>query len=246
MAAQPNIVYTLEADPRQLAELEALAKQAPKLAQRASVRAVNRATSKANTLTIRAITRHMNVKRKDIVPKISKITGRLTQTRSGQVRKTKATFANPIGKVTVTGRRIALSRFGARGGKRGVSYKISKAHGRKRIPDAFMGQARKGRGKRKKWEAGVKLFGQTFYETFRGGTGTAAEVGTSGHVGVFKRLGKTRLPIRELRGPSIPHVAETLPALKRALDVDVMAVFENRMDHEIGRMLEKLAKRKAG
>ena len=28
----------------------------------------------------------------------------------------------------------------------------------------------------------------------------------SGHLGVFQRVGRTRLPIRELRGPSIAHV----------------------------------------
>lgn len=35
-----------------------------------------------------------------------------------------------------------------------------------------------------------------------------SKVGVGGHRGVFKRRGKRRLPIVELRGPSVPHVFE--------------------------------------
>lgn len=54
----------------------------------------------------------------------------------------------------------------------------------------------------------------------------------SGHVGVFARIGKARLPIRELRGPSLGHVFAKYraEALARGLDV-----FETTLNHELER-----------
>ena len=67
--------------------------------------------------------------------------------------------------------RISLREFGARQGKKGTSYKVSKTKGRKTIPDAFQGP-----------KPGVM------------------KASWRGHV--FRRVGKTRLPIVKLFGPS--------------------------------------------
>jgi len=99
----------------------------------------------------------------------------------------KANRTRPVVALTIKGARIPLIAFGARGPEpsrgrgRGVSYGMK--GGRSRIPNAFI-----------------------------------ATVGIGGHRGVFKRIGASRskspgawsknLPIRELRGPSVPHVFE--------------------------------------
>lgn len=67
--------------------------------------------------------------------------------------------------------RISLREFGARQGRNGTSYKISKTKGRKTIPDAFQGP-----------KPGLM------------------KASWRGHV--FKRAGKSRLPIVKLFGPS--------------------------------------------
>ena len=68
-------------------------------------------------------------------------------------------------------KRISLKEFGARQGKKGVSYKIDKASGRKTVVGTFVGP--------KVGLTSVKLRGH-----------------------VFKRKGKSRLPILKLKGPS--------------------------------------------
>jgi len=67
--------------------------------------------------------------------------------------------------------RISLREFGARQGRSGTSYKISKTKGRKTIPTAFQGP-----------KPGLM------------------KASWRGHV--FKRVGKARLPIVKLFGPS--------------------------------------------
>lgn len=60
----------------------------------------------------------------------------------------------------------------------------------------------------------------------------------SGHVGVFQRRGSARLPIVELRGPSIPHVfAKFIPL---GLERGQQALVTN-MAHEMSFVLRRLA-----
>jgi hypothetical protein len=57
-----------------------------------------------------------------------------------------------------------------------------------------------------------------------------ATVGAGGHRGVFKRRGKRRLPIVELRGPSIPHVFEKyLPTFRVVAEESLL----KNLAHEI-------------
>lgn len=52
----------------------------------------------------------------------------------------------------------------------------------------------------------------------------------SGHVGVFVRKGKKRLPIKELFGPSLGHVFRKL---RPAGEARVLEVFRTTLDHEL-------------
>lgn len=52
----------------------------------------------------------------------------------------------------------------------------------------------------------------------------------SGHRGVFERIAKKRLPIRELLGPSVPHVFQKyLPVFEKA----ALETFQKTVEHEI-------------
>lgn len=73
----------------------------------------------------------------------------------------------------------------------------------------------------------------------------------SGHVGVFRALGKKRFPkkgtrkrkspefpLKELRGPSLVYVAEQSAPLGQALATDVSTVVRDRLDYQLGRLLK--------
>lgn len=112
----------------------------------------------------------------------------------------------------VTGNRLPLFRFAGKpsalpqGRQKGISYKIDAGGGRKRIK------------------------GNAFLVRFK-----------SGHHGFFRRVGSgigpkggVQTELAELRGPSIPHVAENQPEVKAMLDVDA----SERMELEVGRAMD--------
>ncbi len=110
--------------------------------------------------------------------------------RFGGVNKTPATMDNLVAMVSVTGSRIPLFRLG----------------GRPTVPPTRRGIS---------------------YQIDTGGGRKTIAHGAfvvhmkSGHVGFYRRAGKARFPFtKELEGPSIPHVAEHSPELRRALDID--------------------------
>ncbi|MCK4340287.1 MAG: phage tail protein [Phycisphaerae bacterium] len=209
-------LITVRPDEQQYRRLNELFERFPREVPKVTARAANRTATKVRTLILRAITKTINVKRKDI-------TGHMHTFGGVTVRK--ATWSHPVALVRVTGRRIPLYRFGARAkAKRNV--RMSDLRTRRRIKRRVSGgvyyRIRRGQARR--------LLVGAFIATMR-----------TGHVGVFKRKSPSvrRLPIIELRGPSIPHVAEQSGELKRALKMDLSDLFMQRLDHEIGRVLER-------
>lgn len=61
----------------------------------------------------------------------------------------------------------------------------------------------------------------------------------SGHEGVFKRLGKSRLPIQELFGPSIPQVALTSPSLQSNMEIDAAEMLRANIASQVDRLLAR-------
>lgn len=61
---------------------------------------------------------------------------------------------------------------------------------------------------------------------------------SSGHVGVFQRVGKNRMPIKQLYGPSVPQMMGE-PGIQEQVMENANERFASRIDHEIGRLLEK-------
>lgn len=58
----------------------------------------------------------------------------------------------------------------------------------------------------------------------------------SGHVGVFKRVGKPRLPIEQKYGPSVPQMLGS-PSVSQWIEEKAQETLEKRLDHEINRLL---------
>jgi hypothetical protein len=103
-----------------------------------------------------------------------------------------------------------------------------------------------------KLEARVTAFGKripiydlTARQTAKGVTYKAGEKGRklipsafiaemkSGHVGVFKRQGKERLPIHELKGPSVPVVFA-----RQKIQAAVLKMIDERLEKEIDQALK--------
>jgi len=87
----------------------------------------------------------------------------------------------------------------------------------KRIPLIDLGARQVGRGITYKRGAGRKLIPGAFIGRMK-----------SGHRGAFKRLGRKRLPIYELFGPSI-----VLPFIKKTVQSAMQAVIRTRMPIEM-------------
>lgn len=59
----------------------------------------------------------------------------------------------------------------------------------------------------------------------------------SGHIGVFQRAGKRRLPVQELYGPPIPQMLGN-PSVSEWVEQKAAEKLDERLDHEINRLLE--------
>lgn len=127
-------------------------------------RALNRAAGSARTVMVREVARDMGLKSGTVRDQVQIDEARPSQ---GDISRLRA-------RLSVSGKRIPLIDFGARG------------------PEPSRG---KGRGVSAKLPGGKGRYPNAFIATMR-----------SGHRGVFARSTTKRLPIYELRGPSLPHV----------------------------------------
>jgi hypothetical protein len=231
MMASATLRITFDVDPVQLERLDILARTFPGRIVRAVARSVNRAAKHAVTISKRVISRELGIRQADLVkPHRFGARGSASTGRAIDIIK-RATFAKPSAIVRITGKRIPVVWFKAKPtpltAQRPVWYR-----------DAESGQfhVSRFRGQGVGWKIGAK---KSFVErAFMGKT-------KSGHLGVFwRRPDKSRdsgyvarLPIDEIMGPSIPYVASKNRALKRALEVDVSATLQKRIEGEIKALL---------
>ncbi|RXZ84587.1 hypothetical protein EBB07_00795 [Paenibacillaceae bacterium] len=61
----------------------------------------------------------------------------------------------------------------------------------------------------------------------------------SGHIGVFKRAGRSRMPIQELYGPAVPIMMGE-PGVAEHINNEANKRMRKRLDHEVGRVLGRL------
>lgn len=62
-------------------------------------------------------------------------------------------------------------------------------------------------------------------------------MGSTGHLGIYERVGPERLPIRELYGPATPQMMYSNQNVIDAVDQAVKETFEKRIDHELERVM---------
>lgn len=128
---------TVEVDPRQRGALDRLLRGVSQGVPRVLSRAVQRTTETVRGRVVRAVASDVNVKQKDLYQRGSR-------TRPIRQMLTRAGRLVTGGRVSVTGQRIPLAQFGAKQTTAGVSYKIARAGGRKRIREAFIATMRSG------------------------------------------------------------------------------------------------------
>ena len=63
----------------------------------------------------------------------------------------------------------------------------------------------------------------------------AAQMG--GHRGIYERIGAERVPVRELFGPATPQMMYSNEAVTDEMEDKMVKTYENRIDHEILRVL---------
>ena len=119
-------MISIEVNPKQLKELREATGRSKKSFSKELAAAINHVAKQTKTNIGRDIRKTVNLK-KEISERPIKM-------------RAKATADIPIAMVSIEEtRREGLQHFGARQDKRGVSYKISKQGGRRRVDGAFMG-----------------------------------------------------------------------------------------------------------
>lgn len=90
-------------------------------------------------------------------------------------------------------------------------------------------------GRRPKKGVSGQIFSQGRRQVF---PGSFVQEMASGHVGIFRRTSKDRLPIRELFGPSVPDVLRQ-PDVLSAVEAKAQERLNARLDHEVQYLLSK-------
>lgn len=181
----------------QMADLERTLKGIPRGVPRVLTRAINRVGVAARRQVVKAVSREIAVTQKDL--------------KARNVRLRKANFRTLRARISISGRRIPVLKFGAKQTRRGVTYRIKRGGGRKRIADAFM-EAK---------------------------SGTEIRM-PSGHRGVFRRRMGSRLPIDELFGPSVPAVVEGVAELAaETMNRQLGRDLDKEVTKQVGWLLER-------
>jgi len=146
-------------------------------------RNIKRLGGSMQTVMTRALNKTATTSRVEISRELSKRVGIPVGKVKAMTQLHKASRFNWRSAVTLSGRRFALTEFKARQIKAGISYRQPSTRSRVLIRSAFM--------------ATMPIpFSKMSLKGMNPST-------PSGHVGAFKRKGRGRLPIVELRGPSL-------------------------------------------
>jgi hypothetical protein len=173
---------------------QALAVCDPKVVQQAVRTTLKRTADSGRTTASEEIRKHYNVKKSDLDPRI-----KVTPPRAD----------NMTAIIGISGRGMSLSYFGARQitgsrvlSRKGKSIGSSKVTRKMKasgpVPQGVLVQVLKGKN--------TPLLRRAFLAKMK-----------SGHIGVFRRLDKKRLPIEEKNVISIPSMAENANVMPRVL-----------------------------
>lgn len=231
-------VIKIEADPADLARLYRRLNGAGARTRSIVSQTLNDVGRKTLTEAKRAIAANLGIKQADLTRPHR--FGAVGSQSTGQALRMKPSTPETLAaEVLVTGKRIPVVYFGPQ-------QVFKKTTGEKSAGKQY----RTGSGKVPKRKRGSKPAGvawkigiarrtyepEAFFGRGKKGTAKSAAEAASGHVGVFRRRGKRRLPIKELRGPSIPRVAKKDPTLRRALTVDLRDYMRRRVQNALSRI----------
>lgn len=172
---------------------------------RAQMRAINRTLTTVHARAIRDIAADLGVKQKDL---------RHAGRDRGVLTVYRASTQSLTGSIQGTGSRIPVYDFGAKDTADKLRRRAAKRGG----------SAKAGQGVTWKMQGQLRRDPHAFIARM-----------ASGHVGVFKRKGRKAFPIRELFGPSVPHVFRK--HIKSALKAVAESELAKNLRHEIGYLL---------
>lgn len=179
---------SVKVDEAQLARIQRDLGSASRAVKTVMRRAVNKVAVGARAQIVRRVAVDIAVKQSEL--------------RARNIKLRRASYSVPEAVISVTGKRLSLLKLGSRQLKMGVKYRISRKGGWQKIPQAFQ-QDSKGRPiQMKSGHKGVFI-------RRKGQTGGRIARALS-RLGLRKKTYGTqrvaRLPIDELRGPSVPQV----------------------------------------
>ncbi len=234
--------FTAQADPQQLRRVTQELAALPGGLETVLSRAINKTGVFARARVIDMIVGELNLRKSDV--------------RKRNVTLRKATRRQLFVRISIEGARIPLIHFRSRQQLRGVKAKITKGGTAKLYAGAFQESPgpRRGKGGRSKlvttMPSGHKgVFRRTGPVRISRvlATRTSKTAGAGAGAGVGRKKGmafmtRERLPITELRGPSVPHVLGKLRAFVREV---FEAVMSQRLAMEIDRQVKVLLERRA-
>lgn len=177
-------------------------------APKASMRAINRTLDGTKTRAIRDIAADLGIKQADL---------RHVGRGAGALSVYRASEQSLRGSLQGTGARIPLYDFGAK----------DTQDARRKMGDSvkrLVHFVTHGQGVTYRMQGKMKRLPHAFTARM-----------ASGHIGVFQRKGKRALPVRELFGPSLPHVFRK--HIESALKAFASEALQNNLRHEIGYLL---------
>lgn len=177
---------------------DALKRYDPQKVQRAGIRAINRGVGHAKTQSAKEITNKYNLKKKIVMDRMS---------------TKKATQHKPAAILSVVGKRLGLTMYGARQTKKGVSISVLKGQ-RKLLPSAFIASWKSGQPD--KWVFFRKRRSDTHQRKY------------AGKIRMVKRV--ARIPRESLMGPSVPQVFKGVIAKVKAITIEYT---KERLKHEL-------------
>lgn len=199
---------------------EAMEMLDPKKAQQAASSAMNKMLNQTRTAGVKKVTETYNIKRSDI-----------TATGTGKARLSvkRATWSNMTATLYITGRPISLSYFGAKQvvgatvrARLGSAIKQGKVSKRMKnagpLPQGVMVELIRGR---------KTFMPHAFLATMK-----------NGHIGVFTRHGKARLPILEKSMVSVPSMFSSRPIkeeIQRVISEKWPGIFKHEMTYFMGK-----------
>jgi len=250
----PLVNIDIQMGEAQLAEITTMLDGVPNGVQRVATRAINKIAVSARTHIVRRIVQEVNLKSSEV--------------RNRNVSISKAKYSRLAAMIRISGRRIPLLRWGARQTRKGASYAIRRG-GRTVLAHGFLASMSSGHAgafirrtgkealknrrltrfgfrsasKRDKWLYRLSPAERQKALAREAASRARQQAKLAEQTAAWKELGEERvgrLPIAELRGPSVPAVMENIAELSaEVLDERLATQFEGEIDNQVGLVLAR-------